>query len=43
MRHIRSYKVFEAVIKPYDFTEAIEELKSIKNITLEDLDRIFNP
>ena len=43
MRHIRSYKVFEAVIKPYDFTEALEELKSIKNITLEDLDRIFNP
>lgn len=43
MRHIISYKVFEAVIKPYDFTEALEELKSIKNITLEDLDRIFNP
>lgn len=43
MRHIISYKVFEGVIKAVDFTESIEELKSIKDITLEDLDRIFNP
>jgi hypothetical protein len=43
MKHLKGFKIFEAVIKAYDFTEAFEELKSIKNITLEDLERIFKP
>lgn len=43
MKHLKEFKIFEAVIKAVDFTESIEELKSIKDITLEDLDRIFNP
>jgi len=43
MKHLKGFKIFEAVIKAQDFTEAFEELKSIKYITLEDLDRIFNP
>jgi hypothetical protein len=43
MKHLKGFKIFEAVIKAQDFTEALDELKSIKDITLEDLDRIFNP
>jgi hypothetical protein len=43
MKHLKGFKIFEAVIKSYDFTEVLGELKSIKNITLEDLVRIFNP
>ena len=43
MKHLKRYKIFEAVIKAYDFTEAFDELKSIKDITSEDLVRIFNP
>jgi hypothetical protein len=43
MKHLKGFKIFEAVIKAYDFTEEFEELKSIKNITLEDLERIFKP
>ena len=43
MKYLKEFKIFEAVIKAVDFTESIEELKSIKDITLEDLDRIFNP
>jgi len=42
MKHLKGFKIFEAVIKAVDFSESIEELKSIKDITLEDLDRIFN-
>lgn len=43
MKHLKGFKIFEAVIKAYDFTEAFDELKSIKDITSEDLVRIFNP
>ncbi len=43
MKHLKRFKIFEAVIKAYDFTEAFDELKSIKDITSEDLVRIFNP
>ncbi len=43
MKHLKGFKIFEAVIKAHDFTEAFDELKSINDITLEDLSRIFNP
>lgn len=43
MKYIKSFKVFEAVIKPYDFDPAIEELKSLPEITKEDLERILVP
>jgi len=43
MKHLKRFKIFEAVIKAYDFTEAFDELNSIKDITSEDLVRIFNP
>lgn len=43
MKHIKGYKVFEAVIKPYDFTEAFKELRSLGKVTMDDLNRIFNP
>jgi hypothetical protein len=39
MKYIKSFKVFEAVIKPYDFDIAIEELKSLPEITKEELER----
>lgn len=43
MKHIIGYKVFEAVIKPHDFTEAFKELRSLGEVTMDDLNRIFNP
>jgi len=43
MKYIKSFKVFEAVIKPYDFDPAIDELKSLPEITKEDLERILVP
>lgn len=43
MKHIKSYKVFEAVIKPHDFTGLFKELRSLSEVTMDDLNRIFNP
>jgi hypothetical protein len=43
MKYINFFKQFEAVIKPHDFTEAFEELRSLNKVTMDDLNRIFNP
>ena len=43
MKHIKSFKIFEGVIKPYDFDPAIEELKSLPEITKEELERVLAP
>jgi hypothetical protein len=41
MKHLKKFN--EAVIKPHDFTEAFTELRSIPEVTMDDLNRIFNP
>lgn len=41
MKYLRRFN--EAVLPAYDFTEALNKLKDIKNITLEDLSNIFSP
>ena len=43
MKHIKSFKLYEGVIKPYDFDPAIEELKSLPEITKEELERVLAP
>ena len=40
MKHLKRFN--EAVIKPYDFTDALDKVKSMKEITLEDLKEIFD-
>jgi hypothetical protein len=40
MKHLKRFN--EAVIKPYDFTDALDKVKSMKEITLEDLKKIFD-
>jgi hypothetical protein len=41
MKYLKKFN--ESVIKPHDFTEAFTELKSIPEVTMDDLNRIFNP
>lgn len=43
MKYINLFKQFEAVIRPHDFTEAFSELRSLSRVTMDDLNRIFNP
>lgn len=43
MKYIKDFKIFEAVIEPYDFDPAIFALKRIPNISKEDIDRILSP
>ena len=43
MKHLKPFKLFEAVIEPYDFDPAFDELKSLPVITIEDLERILAP
>lgn len=43
MKHIKTFKKFEAVIVPYDFDPAFEEIKSLPIITKEDLERVLAP
>ena len=43
MKHIKSFKLFEGIIKPYDFDKPLDELKSLTEITREDLERILDP
>lgn len=41
MKHLKTFN--EAVIKPYDFTGPLGELSAMKDITMEDLVRLFSP
>jgi len=41
MKYLKRFN--EAVITPYDFTEALDKVKSMNEITLEDLKEIFDP
>jgi hypothetical protein len=41
MKYLKRFN--EAVIPAYDFTEALDKLKFMENITLEDLKEIFHP
>jgi len=43
MKHLKPFKLFEAVIEPYDFDPAFDELKSLPVITIEDLERVLAP
>jgi hypothetical protein len=40
MKYLKRFN--EAVIQPYDFTEALEKVRSMSNITLDNLKEIFN-
>lgn len=43
MRKMKYLKTYEAVIHPYDFTGPLGELSVMKNITMDDLERLFSP
>jgi len=43
MKRLKSFRLFEAVIEPYDFDPAFAELKALSRIEKEDLERVLAP
>lgn len=43
MKFIKSFKLFENIIEPYNFEQQLTELKSLNKVTKEELVRIFEP